>query len=802
MSDYYIYSSQYEKQNEQDETVITSVTVIFCPSESINQVNLQNAIKVFYEANYQTDEIIVLGGKYNKTQLSDIIIKDQITTFKYIPKLEPVHLGETTRLLLFDKKGDLKPVNNDPTFYLKPVLRSVLNDGLVNIFNTRGGLIEAKGDSHHFVFPSGKHCDKFLRTGNVLMNTAEIYFIAFRLLSRLKDKHEKIYCDTSSINTLAFALLELKRRLSRTFRSIPIESFSSYDGLFSKSIRFFGNSLVLISSSTSGNIIDRIIEHDEDVDVDNTAIIFFLGSKINYKKRENTIICNLTKSEKNLNGIDFYDTYSEKECHLCASGSYPVEVKGDVFLLEKPKINRVTIKVTDAPRNLSTFVKQFTSEKQTHHNVFKVNYKETSKTDNKYEVYFDIFHVLDFIERNPTDKKYRAYREKLFDYINQYIPSNTKFLICLPDEGSIKLANMIKDYIAPNYLTDKLPKIVAFNDVVDEIKDVKVIGSAVIVGSCISNGKNLLYLSRAFRNFNKLTLVYFIGLARTGNNSHLQFLKSNLKQGDYGKETNSFVEVESFFCDKASKNTSWVGESKFLVDHLLEVAEQKSLFRAKSRIEERIELIDESLSTINKGLANKIFFPNTLGEELELRKGFAFIKFEKFEYVSQADVYFAISAILNNLRNVNDHSHCLKQSEFVRNIIDPGNFNRYNDGIIQASILRAAKQGELSYHIDEDLSEDMKSILDKVIEDYRAPQGEGLVEFLYALASKKMTLKKDHLEQLLKKVLVIEDELVQIFGIYISEIILKESPTLQQRIAKLEEENKELKSMIAEKPES
>lgn len=799
MSDFYIYSSRYEKTNSHHEKVPCSVTVIFCGGPTINDINIQSEIKDFYDSNYQTDEIFVIGGEYDKARLKEVFTNNYLETFKYIPKLESQHLSDSISILNFDKNGKLSysKVCKQGQADLK-VLKYLINDGLIKIFIKRGGLIEAKGDAHHFVFPSGKHCNKFLRTGNILMNSAEIFFIAFCLLSRFKEnEHKKIFCDTSSINTLAFALLELKKRLVN-FNSIPIESFSSYDGLFSKKVRFFGNSLILISSSTSCNIIDRINEHDNDVDTLNIVVLFFLGLKKDFKKRQSNIICNLTKDEiDNPGGIQYYDTYIERECIHCKTGSYPVEVKGDVFLLEKPKINRITLNVTDAPKKLSEFVRQFKSQKENDDNVLKVNYKENKDPTKKYEVYFDMYHVLDTIDKSMRPQLYEKYKEKLFDYINQYIPSNAKYLIPLPDEGSEKLAVIIIKHIAQNYTPSRLPEIVKFDDVLKKMTDQSVVGAAVIVGSCISNGKNLLYLSRTLRPFNKLKLLYFIGLARTSNKEDLEFLKSNLRQGNYGKETNSFVEVESFFCNKDSKDTTWISEKKFLTDYMLDLVDKHNLKDAKVQFQARINLINDSLSLKVKGLANSIFYNNTENGRLRLRKGFAFINFDNYiEDISQADVYFSMSSVVNNLRNEVNYEHCLKHSEYVRNVLDPFNFNRFNDGIIQACILRCARQSELSYHISYDLSNDMKLILEKIIEKHSAQQGEGLIEFLYALAIKRLTLKREHISQLSVMIDAIQgNELVTAFNFYIKENILIDKPTLQEQIESLEKQIELLKAV-------
>lgn len=796
MPNFYIYTSKYLKENEQGERVDCSVTIIYCERETVERANLQGEIKKFYESNYQTDEIFVLGGEYSQPALQKLFIDEQLDTFKDIPKLHRDHLKENLYVFTFDKDGKLT-CSNMPDVIRKEITDLVINDGLIRIFKERGGLIEAKGNAHHFVFPSGKHCNKFLRTGNILLHSTEIYFIAFTLLGKFKeDLHRQIYCDTSSINTLAFALLELKRKLvGENFRLIPVESFSSYKGIFSKSIMFFENSLILISSSTSGNIIEKLTKHHPNVDVANLVILYFLGNNSDYLKNKFNIVCNLTKADDNPMGLQHYDTYTDRDCVYCKKGSYAVEVKGDVFLLEKPKINRITINVTDAPKKLSAFVKQFKSTDIVNNNVLKVNYKETYITSNKYEVYFDMHHVLCKIEY-PESTLYKEYKGRLYNFINQYIPSNAKYFVTLPDEASIKLAEIITSHIKPNYADGKLPETIGFDDLTEKIKDEKEEGAVVIIGSCISNGKNLLYLSRTLRPFNKLRLLYFIGLARTGTEDYLNSLKSNLKQGTYGKESNSFVEVESLFCSKDSKETSWLKEKDFVTD-LIDTIEETNLPIATAALKKRIELIDESFSKQQKGLSNDLFYPNTEGIELKLRKGFAFFNFEDYTpHVSQADIYFTINTVINNLRNCDDYEHCLRQTEFVRNVIDPFNFNRYNDGIIQASILRSAYPSELSYHIDEELSNDMKAILEKVIEQHKTPQGEGLIEFLYAISIEKLTLKKEHLLELSNKLdTITENELVQAFNFHIKRNILDDKPTLHEQISNLKKEIQELKAL-------
>jgi hypothetical protein len=746
MNNFYIYRFIHKKENKNGENYDFSTTVIFCPGESINNTNLQTEIKLFYEKHHHTDEIIIIGGENIKDLLIENFITNQSDTFKYLHKVDKAFLASNLFLFAFNAEGSLISLNGKSIS--DNLKKKILNEGSQNIFITRGGFVESKG-AHHFVFPSGKHCNKFLRTGNILLHSSEIYFIGFTLLKSYNvDKHNQIYCDTSSINTIAFALIDLKRRLigNPSYKSIPIESFSSYSGLQSSKKINYPKALILISASTSGNILNKIKKNNRLAKKENMIILFYLGDEEAYIENDNNILCNLSKCEhNNPTGIDNYMTYDSNNCIHCNSGSYAVNVIGDVFLLEKPKINPITLTVKDVPKDLSKFVKEFKSIEFTNNNVFKVSYKENEREINKkYEIYFDFLEVIKDVE----NVKYKDFSSKLDNYINQYVPSNTKYLIHLNDEGSKILAERILSKIKDNYNTKFLPIIIS-QDELDKINP-KDIGSVVVVSSCISNGKNLLYLSRSLRPIDGLRIIYFIGLTRTKNEQHLNFLKSNLKQGRYGIDTYTFINVYNFYMVNESIDTTWLKEIEFLREFKIFNEENDNIAEIFDFLNSRINFLEEGMNDEFRGLSNEIFYPNFIKNEvLNLRKNFAFLSFND---LSQADVYFTISSIINNLRNSDDLNRCLKQTEYVRNVIEPGNFNRFNDGIIQASILRIANKDELAYSLDYDLSKKMLDILSTMIMNNNTDQGEGLFEFIYALANQKMTLYKIHLIEICKLV--------------------------------------------------
>lgn len=777
MNSFYIFGYQYEE--EQEETIKqVSATVIFCSCEDIDEGDLHNEVKAYYEEHYQTDRIFVIGSSKNEERLRQVFIDRQDLTFKGIPKRQATAFSDSINLFSFDKDGKLNHFHgqSDLTVFQK----TYLNEGLTQIFKSRGGLIVSE-DTHHYVFPSGKHCDRFLRTGNILLYSPEVFFIAFALLKHFdENKYSRIYCDTSSINSIAFALFNLKNSFLQHPRNVSIESFSSYDGLYTNPQQYTKDSFLLISASTSTNIIKYILDKQTVIERDNIVVLYYLsGGASDYANVKDQVLCNLTKSETNPNGIEAYPTYLKHGCKLCERGSYAVPVSGDVFLLEAPKINKILLAKPDRDSNLSKFVNQFKSVQKSQ-TVLKVHYKD--RLTDKYEVYIDFVQII----RHIRGTEYcRDFKRKLNHYIQQYVPANTRYLLHLMDEGSKELANYIFEQIAPNYTAERCPVILDQDSL--EQMDRTHAGTVVVVGSCISNGKNLLYISRALRPFENLRIIYFIGIVRMSSSVYTTTLISNLKMGRYGADTHGFVPIETMYCNNNAKLTPWIVELEFLKDVIQFINNCTDSYpEALAYFEERKSMLNRAAGDQSRGLCQQLFFPRittTPREELELQKGFAFWDFPKYmDDVVQSDTFFTISNILNTLRNSDKPDRQLKQAVYTRNLLDPANFNRFNDGIIQASLLRAARAEELAYAMDYEISQEMFNILETVITYHKQQQGEALLEFLYAIATKKMTMDHTHLRAVLDLVnQKCTHEFFKCMAAYIQKKLIDEPEELRRR---------------------
>ncbi|MBS0646110.1 MAG: hypothetical protein JSR97_05915 [Verrucomicrobia bacterium] len=755
MRNYFIY--QYE--DVVSSTGKLRVTVLFIHQTKIGSQNeLAQELNNFFQEHSITDKLVVLVPNYLDASSLEFFKSGRETTFQRVPGKSADYFDKCLIIYEYDADGSFTLIEGKKPKHESKFISHLLRSGSTVIFKNNGGLVESTPD-HHFVFPSNKHCSKFIRTGNVLINQSEIFFLAVQLLKHTKDRNI-IYCDTSSINVLPYSVFELRRRFKIEFDCPIVHSFESYD-VFEKSTDSFSpESLVLISSSTSGNIIDRLLK-EKRADKEQIQVVYFLGPNDKFLNHSANIICNLTKDSEFQLGEEEFETYNNPEdCKLCKNHSRPINIRGDVFLTVQPKVERhlLTIKPEYFAKSIATFAENYKSGLP-NEGVIKVYYKDNFP-DANYEVYFDIVYLL----KNLT--KFKRFDAALNRHIDKYIPANTKYLLHLPDIGSEELAKHILTKI-PSSIKPELIKL--DSDFTSKITEES--GTVVIVASCITTGKKLLQISRLMRNMEKLNLVYFVGIYRPVNDKFSTDLISDLKKGKDKSDERPFVAVETIYCSIQQTETSWELEKVFLEDFIGSLDEDKEP-EVYSYVNERLSILLDNKKL--RGFSNDVFLKTVGKQDLRLRKNFAF--WTSFDYkeneIAQSEVYFTISTIISNLEQKQINSHpSLKQTNYVRNMLSPRNFHRFNDGIIQASLLRSGKTEYFAYDLDSELSLQMKEFLLSIIDKYNSADGEALMEFLLAIGIRRLKMRKEDLKEVLNKAIGCPDKIDARFTEYINKTI-------------------------------
>lgn len=141
-----------------------------------------------------------------------------------------------------------------------------------------------------------------------------------------------------------------------------------------------------------------------------------------------------------------------------------------------------------------------------------------------------------------------------------------------------------------------------------------------------------------------------------------------------------------------------------------------------------------------------------------MNKNFAFFEFSDWqpESIQQSKVYFTILSVIHTIRTTKE----INQTVFERFLLSPENYNRFNDGVIQAAILRGANENELNYQISPKSSQLMSSIICASI-DESDNKDSAPYEFLMSLCIQKMSLCKSDIIDICTKYASHKDSIIQ-----------------------------------------
>lgn len=602
--------------------------------------------------------------------------------------------------------------------------------GLMEIFRKHNGILQSE-KSYHYILPSGKHSKYFIRVGNTLSMYPHVNFYAIWILKYVKKDVKKIYYDSSSILSILTALFSIKKYFDPDFY-IELENFSSYSGL--SNTDFADNSLVVISASNSGDIARKIAKLNSD------KKITFLFIVLNVENPEHDFVLNLFNKDPYLKQKQF-----TVDCDYCSHSSTPVVISGEQFLPSKTKIRDLVFFKKDISKESIDFLKEVVGKK-----VIKCNYPD--KGDKNRELFIDLQEYYKAFDIATCKKEESDFFATLKEYIDKITLNRKLFLLCLNDVDSILLASKIKQYlISSRGIT---PDLFVYNVAALDIP-LDTNGDIIIIASSIVSGNNFYKISTELRKYSNCSLYYLTCVARTINEEKNVFLKSNIEYRKDKKEKNEYISLLSISIPNNHSrspqkifNTPWEVEKDFLFK-LISNDSSCPIF-IKERFDQLFDLqINDLLFWYNPLLANK--------ERLKIRNNFAFFKFEDYVVninndVLQSELYFIVLSIIHNVRNRDDNNTQVKleQHEHVRTLISPKNFSRYNDGVIQASILRAARAAELDYSIADEISSEALNVLTTIFDGVDKVNAECIIEFLYCIAIKKLSLNKDHLILLIK----------------------------------------------------
>lgn len=654
------------------------------------------------------DSVIVLAPDFNFNAVKELFKTDATIGASF----ERIKRNVDIKLVGFDIEG-----RESQTFSVRgcggrePDISEFIRPGITHIFQTHGGFVEST-ETYHFVNPSGRHTRRFIRLSNILINAGEISFIAFSCLRYLGASVERLFIDTPAAFSVTYAINEIRQGFS--VEAIEVENFHSYDGHHKIDTVAGERGVVLVSASSSGGLASKL-QAQNGFDTADIVHLLFLGNKA----CSFPVICDLSYDPKaNPSGFSTApDVYEPDSCLMCRNESHQVHLKGDQFDMRGPQPQPLTITKPDAPPSLSETMKRMAGKGA-------LNVRVAPKSDQRSRDYFiDTDRLID-----STD-----FKARLEYTMRRVIPAATGYVI-QADNSSKKFAEQIVTHIKSCGGSCKLIDAENVASIVSTENS-----SIVIAAAAIESGRCLTDISRDLRMVApKTPQTYLIGVEKTTGTQRRENLKKTLIQTSE-RPFHEYASVESLILPSSSISNPWNEELEFL-----QRPETKAAFKGplEKWHDERVELLSKSTP-----LNEKLFLRTTSGTELKLQDGFVFWPSHlPNKPHSQADVFYTISSVLQKLRTNSerpDQSQSIKSSWFHQTVIDPSNFGRFNDDIVQACLVRAATRAELNYRESPAESREIARIVSRILRAHNKPQGGAAPELMLAIATGRLGMCPD-----------------------------------------------------------
>ena len=590
--------------------------------------------------------------------------------------------------------------------------RDAAECGLKGIAGPLGENLLIKAPSG-FMFqkPSGSCSNYFIRTENAFVGMEKIAFMAYCLLPlvaawevRHGTQLDQVFVDSMSIASLVLTMAHLRRTVGGSCPSI--KSFHGYDGLNSKSFRAPppGGALAIISASSGWSLAQEWCLKTGDDTIDALTLVSFKTGSAAQQ-----ILHTVPRP------ADWSHLFDEA---VDASGLGRVQIVGEHFLSLAATPKTVGIVTDQGPKNLAQKLSGILGA-----DLFTANRHAGGSALPK-----ELF----------ADGKKLVTLQSFVDWVCtriQDLPKNSiNHIVYQDDDSSLLFAKMCEAQLQTRdyreYVLHSGKKISTMSGTLD--------GGVLIVAAIVGNGSRLLTISRDLRNrhphgFRQYLVGISLGATARGQEELERNLKFAPRFAKYDVQT-----FRSFAIGMHRHPNSWMAERAQL--------EKIGRYSPNAFLRKRVR----ELGSFSTGLDADVFWPAFIDQRrLALREGFAFWGGKKASS-SLCDLILTMKVVLQNCREDRDLpiEKRLASQTLQQVLLDPNIFLQYDDGAIQASILRAAFDAELDYSHDAHLSRRALGVLEHILTGLERTKGEASAEFLVAVLTGKLRLTQADLEKL------------------------------------------------------
>lgn len=593
-------------------------------------------------------------------------------------------------------------------------LDSELREGwLFDLFDSSEGLVVAP-PGVHFRKSSSKHTNKFLRAANTLTSSNACGLLAFFTLAALgRIQPKRILVDTAPLLSLAYSLMRVAKAQGVFEADTPARSFSSYGGQ-RRMGRLSTSDVLLISATTSGSLAESLVQ--QGAKPASMVTLYFLGSA--GKLRPKNALCDLTVTGERSFGYQPVENFHASTCRLCESEYLLAELEGDQFLLQQRQ------------HRLLRFIKKTQSDEA------RKTLTELNESDAVEVVLRPDSTRPSPIEVDP--QKLLACTQIRNDFIRllrRYIPQPLSLIVRV------------------NITPEQLNALFAEAGVVHAVADANVIdwaqvgsqqmlkegGGVLVVFGCLSSHTGARQVNASLRSIvNAGNVSYLSALTLAATPEQYQDLKMFLGYGERGLDTFTFRDARRLSLPIAAGTINAWSEELDLLDRI--AGETPT-----TEIQSRRDLLANSL-VAREG----IFLPGK-SAPLAIQRDFVYLDTSGgTQNISQADVFAVVSNLFavarsNNRELVHKAAMAevleLAQSVYGHVLLNPDSFMTYNDAVLKACLLRAARPSELMYEVEPAYSVRMSEIVLAELAGWPSGTGDALPEMLLALATKRLRLR-------------------------------------------------------------
>lgn len=700
---------------EIDEEKCTTSVFFPCEISSTHQ-NLSSEISKFTNVRLSPSRILFICPVGLEAGIKEVYMsskqefEDRLQVVGHVAILPVGRDGKLAREKIEHLLGDLWEITDE---FLVSVFEKCVETAMPS---TNFKMYPPQG--YMFRKPSGHEVDIFLRAGNLLSEQGLLIVFCYLILRRMGLNTEVIYIDSFTILSFALRIQSLIAYFSHqdAIREpiVPkIKVFHSYE--IESKFRLTntdGDYCVIISASTSHGLADKLINEHE---AEKSRIVHILG---------------MSSSDSELNKSSIY--FEEREFpNIDSKTNKVIGITNEEFMVSYGNPTRVRLSTEHVCKKLSDELTDGFYRKHLRIGM--------SGDDSGYGP-----HSVFVIDQNSNDDWSEAFIRWLKYELIHELPATTSTIIHLDDPKSKMMGQKIRKRLKDISGKKKL-SLVSKSTVESESFQFKDDSAVVVVGFQDPGLEQLGNLSRELRKHSNLFQHYVLGYAFPESRKQFKRMTNDIRLTQGPKRSYGWSEFLV-----AATGAAELHES-VLRDYGVNWANIDSL--SDSCLDNQLICILRKRGQQRQvNYDSQIFFPSLKCQKLRLRGGSIFISdSEKFEddqtpYQSEEVVYLAVSVALQEAREESSSLASdmkFDQNPFVKTVIDPMMFWRFNDGILQAALLRALAKSELDFSSNEEMSLQFRKVAISVLENANNDAGEAALEFLAAVAKGKVSLRHE-----------------------------------------------------------